>query len=336
MSLKSLVYNSVTISLPKNAVQFMLGLVLFWLVYGSFSVTKALFAFLGFILTYSSVYLFNDIADYEEDRNDKEKRSWKLVAGGKISRNGAGFVGMALLFSGLAVSGAINGWFFLMMICLVLMNFLHSSPYTGLKKKMPAAAINLTAIEFFKYSCGWFALTSDLSAFPFWLILTFSLVYSVVYIVYKMRFRGKNIISNKYVIVPMGLASVFSYIVSLILYDFALPMFILLATSILVATFSVGKRLRLMNWLWVEFTILPIILIAFLLLTIPSIAEANNNITYTLDCYKESICRDLPPELVDRLKNLSEPRYGSLEELQNAINKSLSPGALKIFETGKG
>jgi hypothetical protein len=113
-------------------------------------------------------------------------------------------------------------------------------------------------------------------------------------------------------------------------------MFILLATSILVATFSVGKRLRLMNWLWVEFTILPIILIAFLLLTIPSIAEANNNITYTLDCYKESICRDLPPELVDRLKNLSEPRYGSLEELQNAINKSLSPGALKIFETGKG
>jgi 4-hydroxybenzoate polyprenyltransferase len=333
MVLKSVLYNSVTVSLPKNAVQFLLGVVLFWLVFGAFDFLTASLALAAFIIGYSSVYFFNDITDCEEDRDDSEKREWKLVANGKIGKRGAGAIGFLLLVSGIALASAVNGWFLMIMVLLISLNFLHSSPYVRMKKRMAGAAVNITTIEFLKYSSGWFALTSNLTAFPFWLILTFSLIYTVVYLVYKFRFKGKEIKLNKSVIVPLGVASAFSYLVSIALYNFALPMILLLAMSIALAKFSIGKRLKFMNWLWVEFTILPMIVIAFLLLSIPTIAQANNNITSTIDHYKEDIYQELPEGVADRLRNLSEPSYASLEEFQDAVNQSLNISSLTIFES---
>lgn len=334
MAMKSFLYNSVTVSMPKNAVQFMLGVVLFWLVYGSLDFATASVAMAAFLMAYSSVYFFNDIVDCEEDEHDPEKMEWKLVANGKISKRGAGIAGLVFLFAGLALASTINGWFLLMMVVLVFLNFLHSSPYTKLKKSMPIVTVNITAIEFLKYSSGWFALTSSLTTFPFWIILTFSLIYSAMYLVYKSRFRGKEIISNKSVIVPLGLASAFSYLVSILLYDFALPMIFLLAMSLALAKFSIGKRLQFMKWLWVEFAILPMIVLAFLMLSIPPIAQANSNITSTIGQYKQIVYQELPGSVADGLKNLSESRYETLEEVQDAINQSLNLTALNFLESG--
>lgn len=339
MDMKSVLYNSVTISLPKNAVQFLLGIVLFWLVFGSFSYVTATVALAAFILAYSSVYFFNDISDCDEDRCDSEKKEWKLVANGKISKRTAGICGLVLLSAGILLAFAINGWFVSLVVALIALNFLHSSHYTRLKRSMPATAANLTGIEFLKYSSGWFALTSDLTRFPFWLVLTFSLVYTIIYLAYKSRFKGKNILTNKYVIVPLGLISAFSYLVSIFLYHFALPMILLLAVSLALAKFSIGKRIRFMSWLWVEFTVLPMIVIAFVLLSVPSIAHANNNITHTIDQYKSDIYHQLPEDVAGGIRNLTEPRYGSLEEFQDAINQTLNIstiGSLTIFETESG
>jgi hypothetical protein len=170
---------------------------------------------------------------------------------------------------------------------------------------------------------------------PLWLILTFSLIYSAIYLIYKFRFRGKAIISNKSVIIPIGFASAFSYTVSLVLYGYALPMILLLAMSLALARFSVGKRLRFMNWLWVEFAILPMIVIAFLMLSIPSLAQVNNNITVRIDEYKENIYQELPGDVADSLKNLSESSYENLEDFQDAVNQSLNLSNLGFFEPGK-
>ncbi len=336
MMLRSFVYNSVTVSLPKNIVQFLLGIVIFWLVYGSLDFLAASVALASFVLAYSSVYFFNDITDREEDRDDADKKGWKLVANGRLGKRAAGILGAAFLASGFALSAFTNGWFILLLGILIFLNILHSSPYIRLKKSMPATAANITAIEFLKYSSGWFALTSNLTAFPFWLILTFSLIYSAIYLIYKFRFRGKAIISNKSVIIPLGMAAAFSYLASIFLYGFALPMILLLAMSLALAKFSIGKRLRFMNWLWVEFAILPMIVIAFLMLSIPAVAQVNNNITVRIDEYKENIYEELPSGVADSLKNLSASRYEDLEEFQDAVNQSLNISGLGFFELEPG
>jgi len=323
MEAKSIIYNSVTVSLPKNVAQFLLGAVLFWVVYGSLNIWAAV-ALVAFLMAYSSVYFFNDITDCEDDRCDEEKKEWKLVASGKLSKREAGAAGALLLAGGISLSALVNGWFLVIMLALIFLNFLHSSPYIRLKKRMSAAAANITAIEFLKYSCGWFALTSDLTNFPFWLILCFSLIYSAVYLAYKFRFRGMVIKGNKHILVPLGAAATFSYMASLALYDFALPMLFLLAVSLLLAKFSIGKRLKFMNWLWVEFAILPIILVAFLMLAVPPIAQANGNISVTIDTYRDSVYHSLPEGVAENVKGFGEPRYASLDELQKAINSTVN------------
>lgn len=334
MELRNLLYNSVTVSLPKNIVQFSLGIVIFWLVFGSVDFGAAAIALVSFLLAYSSVYFFNDITDSEEDRSDTEKRGWKLVADGRLSKKAAGMIGLSLLASGFVLSSFTNGWFILLLAMLIFLNVLHSSPYIRLKKRMSAAAVNLTAIEFLKYSSGWFALTSNLAAFPIWLILTFSLIYSAIYLIYKFRFRGNAIISNKAVIIPLGAATTLCYIASIILYGYALPMILLLVMSLALAKFSVGKRLRFMNWLLVEFAVLPMIVIAFLMLSIPAFAQVNSNITGRIDMYKENLYDELP-EFTGRLDNLYEYRYEDLEELQDAVNQTLNLSGITFFDSGK-
>jgi len=319
---RSLVYNSVTVSLPKNAVQFMLGVVLFWLVTGSFSAPVVLAALSAFLLAYSSVYLFNDIADFEDDRKDGDKRVWKLVASGMLSKRGAAALGAALLLSGGWLAGMVNGWFLALIVALVFLNFLHSSPQVRLKKRKATTAVNMTAIEFLKYSSGWFALTPDLVTFPFWLIMCFSLIYTAIYMAYKLRFKGSVIREHKAILYPLGAGVVFSFVASLVLYPYALPLLFLLGVSLLMAKASIGRKLRFMNWLWVEFAILPLILVAFLMLAVQPIAEANDNLTATICACKESIYQNLPEGIAEDLSGLEEPMYSSLDEFQEVMNLS--------------
>ena len=330
-----MIYNSVTVSLPKNMVQFMLGVVLFWLVTGSFSFTVAAVAIAGFLIAYSSVYFYNDITDSDEDKDDDEKKGWKLVASGVMSRRTAAALCLLFLSAGIAISSMVNGWFLVIVLTMVSLNFLHSNPTIRLKKRKPFAAINIAVIEFLKYSSGWFAFTGNLASFPFWLILCFAFIYSAIYMVYKFRFMGSNIRDNKMIIIFLGSVAAFSYAVSLVLYEFALPMIMLLLLSIALATFSIGKKITFMRWLWVEFAILPFVLISFMLLSIPTFAQANENITGTMGVYENQVYQNLPTGVAHTLDDFREPRYSSLEDLQSAINQSLTMSSVTIFENGK-
>ena len=89
-----------------------------------------------------------------------------------------------------------------------------------------------------------------------------------------------------------------------------------------------------MNWLLVEYAVLPMIVMSFLILSIPTVAHANNNITVTIDQYKQSVYEELPDGMVEGIKNLT-PGYTSLDELQEAINNSLNLSTLKFLEAGK-
>ena len=321
MNLKNVLYNSVTVSLPKNIIQFFLGFVLYWLLFGSFDPYVLVLALSGFLLSYSSIYFFNDIVDFKEDSKDTEKKEWKLVASGVLSKKAALAIGLAFMVSGLLLSALVNGWFLNIMAAMLLLNFLHSSPYTKIKKRVMPTTINMTVIEFLKYSCGWFAFTGNISMFPFWIMMTFSLVYMGIYMVYKFRFKGSILRSRKWLLGSIALLTAVSYGLSMILYTFALALVILLAASVVLIAFSmgVGKKLSFMNWLWVEFVILPLVIIAFLALTIPFIGQANTELTEHIGEYKETVYKKLPNDVVTGLRNLSEPTYDSLEEVQDKV-----------------
>jgi len=323
MGIRHVLYNSVTVSMPKNVMQFLLGVVIFWIVSGNFSLPAVSMSLLAFLLTYSTVYFYNDIIDSRDDKKDREKLEWKLIANGKAGKKTFAFLGSAFCITGLTLSYLVNVWFFFMMASLLFLNFLHSSPYTRLKKKIWPTAVNMSAIEFIKYSCGWFALTSDLSRFPFWLILTFALFYSGVYLVYKFRFKGDIIRKNRLLFMSFGFATIFSFVASLFFYQFAVPMILLISVTFLMAGASSGKKLKLFNWLMVEFIVLPIVLIAFLLLGVPQVAEANEGISTKLCEYKTDIYKNLPESVAERLKGIDEPKYHSLEEFREAVNDSL-------------
>ena len=91
-------------------------------------------------------------------------------------------IGLVFLISGLLLASLVSGWYLNILVLILFLNLLHSHPRIKLKKRLIPTTVNMTIIEFFKYSMGWFAFTGDLTRFPFWIILTFAVVYSAIYI----------------------------------------------------------------------------------------------------------------------------------------------------------
>ncbi len=325
MNYRNFVYNSITVSLPKNTIQFFLGAVLFWIIFGTINIITALAAFLAFILTYSSIYLYNDIVDYKEDRKDKEKLKWKLIAGNKISLEKAMILSLVFVVSGLAISFFINKWFVLILCGLLFLNFLHSSPFTKFKKSMYKTTVNMTLIEYLKYSIGWFALTPNISKFPFWMILGFAVVYTTSYLIYKFKFKGVEIKQRKPLFSSLIGGCLALYFISVISYGFPLSLTFLLA-FLLVLLLSLKARNfdfhKIKNMLVIEHILLPLIIISFLMLMNPVIANTNDHIVNDINSYKENISSNIPENLKKPLENISNEleKFRSLDDIESRVN----------------
>jgi len=329
MDLKKLFYNSITISLPKNAVQFFLGAVLFWLVMGVPNPLTMVIGLSGFLITYSSVYLFNDISDYKEDIKNREKLKWKLVAGKMISMRAAFALSLTLLFSGLSISIFISKWYFLIMVVLIFLNFLHSSPWTRFKKSLAKTSVNMTVIQFLKFSTGWFALTSNISHFPFWLIAGFSIVYTASYIIYKFGFKGKKIKSRKGFFWTLGILGGSFYTISFLVYGFplSLVMLVVIPTCILLLFKKINwKCHKITNMIMLEYLLLPVIIASFLVLILnPVLAKMNENLAKDIKEYTGEISENLPPQVTKPIKNISDElkKYKNLEDIEETLNLTI-------------
>ncbi|MBN2042171.1 MAG: UbiA prenyltransferase family protein [Candidatus Aenigmarchaeota archaeon] len=331
--LLKILFNSITISLPKNIIQFLLGVILFWFVIGVPDTYITLIAMAGFIITYSCVYLFNDIFDYKEDMGDKEKMKWKPIASGHLHIEHAKGLALAFAFVGMVISFFVNEWFFAIMVIMLFLNMLHSSPLTKFKKGLYKTTINMTAIEFLKYSCGWFALTTNISRFPFWLILAFSVVYTTSYIIYKFKFKGKVIKENKKLFWGLGILGVVSYLVSLIQYGFPLTLiFLVLAPLVILIIFKYMnvEVHRISNMIMIEYLLLPLVIICFVILTVPMVGNANDQIADSLtnisDRITDTITENIPDTVMRPIENLSVEleRYETLEDIISEVNKTIS------------
>jgi hypothetical protein len=153
----------------------------------------------------------------------------------------------------------------------------------------------------------------------------------IIYIAYKVGFKGKDISRMKYYLIPSGILGIFSYIYSVLFYEFTISLLFLLFVSVLLAWISMNKKLKFMSFLWMEFIILPIFVISFLMLGVPAVAQVNYEITCTIDQYKYGIYNSLPEDVAEGLNEMTEPKFSTLEELQAAINKSLNDTFTSMF-----
>lgn len=90
---------------------------------------QVLLLFLGFSLTASAVYAFNDIADRERDRAHPRKRL-RPVASGALSVRQAGLISAVALAAGMGLSWMVSVQAFGLVLIYLLMNLAYSA---GLK-----------------------------------------------------------------------------------------------------------------------------------------------------------------------------------------------------------
>lgn len=321
-------FNSITISLPKNIIQFSIGAVLFWVMFGFPDIGTVAFSLLSFLVAYSSVYLYNDLVDRHDDKRDREKSKWKLIAGGHLSIPVARFLATATALAGLAGSFLVSRWFFGIVALMLLLNFLHSNPRVRFKEDLKKTSVNMTAIEFLKFSCGWFALTSNISEFPFWIILSFSVVYTFSYLIYKFKFKRDTVRKNKKIIVPLAASGVLSYVISVFAYG--IPLSLLLLTVIPLFMLLLFRQRdvnlhKINNMIVVEYILLPVIILSFLILSIPFFSLTNQTMAKTIDEYREDLEKNVPDGIITPIDNLTErlEKYGTLEEVERKLKEGI-------------
>jgi len=326
MEPKKIFYNSITVSLPKNLIQFFVGVLLYWVIIGTPDFLLVVFAFVAFIITYSSVYLFNDIIDAEEDSKQKDKSKWKLIATGDLEKETAFKIATLMLLIGLLLSLLVNRWFFILNVILIFLNFLHSSPYTKFKKSIPKTAVNMTIIETIKFSLGWFALTSNVSQFPFWIILGLASAYTIGYLFYKFKMNREIIMKNSIYLILLGILMAGSYLVSWILYDFHLSlilMLLLLTVLVLIFKFIKFDKKTFKGMFFIEYMLLSVVIVSFVVLLVPSGFSINNEIDKVheegLREVEENLkeVEELLPDVPNPLKNFTENITNEIENIEN-------------------
>ena len=163
--------DSITMNLPKNVVQYLLGFGLYLLVYCSFDPIKFVLGLAAFIISYSAIYPYNDLMDYKEDRKNVFKKHYKAIARGDMTQEKAITLAYGLPIIGLLIASFVSRWYMILLIFLLFQNFLHSSPQTTktFKKKNRYMFINMYLMQAIKFSLGWFTFTTDLTRLPIWL-----------------------------------------------------------------------------------------------------------------------------------------------------------------------
>ncbi len=221
--MRGLTKSNLLITMPKNALQFLVGAACFYYIHDTINVFNTLVGLVALCVTYAAVYPFNDIMDLEEDIKHKKHRL-KPITRGDMTVKEAASLSFILLAVGLTISTIISTTFTALLLVLLMVNFAHSSNFVRLRNSSLRSP-NMILMQFVKFSTGWFALTSSPANFPFLIIFCFSVIYTYGYMLYKVDIRNRTAIETNgfkfWAIVAVSLAS---YLVSFLVYDFKIPM----------------------------------------------------------------------------------------------------------------
>lgn len=138
---------------------------------------QACLAFLAFSFCASGVYVFNDLLDYDSDRNHPRKK-FRPVASGAIGKRAAWFLAIAPLVVGIALAAALLPRSF---TAALLLYVIVANAYSiHLKKAVAADLITLAGLYALRMVAGGFAVgitpTTWLVAFSIFLFLSLAFV----------------------------------------------------------------------------------------------------------------------------------------------------------------
>ena len=155
---------------------------------------QAFLAFVSFCLMASSVYVFNDIYDIEEDRIHPQKKD-RPIAGGTISISFARMLDLILSLSSLAMAWVINIQLIYVLLIYKILNIL----YTLILKKMAILDVMVLSLGFvLRLYAG--SVSTDVVLSEWIIIMTFLL--SLLIVMGKRRhdvlfFEQKEIVLRK-------------------------------------------------------------------------------------------------------------------------------------------
>lgn len=282
MKFRAIVYNSATLNAPKNILQFLFGVVIYTSLTGDYNLLKIVVAASGLSMGLGAIYLFNDLTDYEEDRKNQMKISWKAIANGSISVQTAKYLIILLSILGTLFSFLSGTNFFAIFIAIIALNLLYSYPAIRLKSHKNSSLIIITLIQILKFSSGWFLFTNTLEGFPYPFVISLSVGYALLFLYYKNNTtNAKTIIrENKKRVYPLSLVMFLFLLISFFMYAFPVVFLLILGMSvptILFYTLSKDYLGTKVNFAFM-YAGLIIILLSFLLLSVPTVTATNDKL----------------------------------------------------------
>lgn len=293
MKLRALIYNSVTLNAPKNILQFLFGVIIYISVTGNYDLLKIVFASLGLFLGLGAIYLFNDLTDYEDDKKNQLKISWKAIANGSISIQSAKYLIFIISVLGTIFSFLAGLNFFTIYALVAILNLAYSHPAIRLKKSKNASVIIITLIQILKFSSGWFLFTNSLEGFPFSFVICLSIGYTLLFLYYKNNTANarKVIRENKKRVYPMSILMFGFLLISFFMYAFPVVFIIMLSLSIpTIFLYNISKNYigTKVNFAFMYIGLI-IILLSFILLSVPTVSATNETIRLYSTHIKEII-----------------------------------------------
>jgi len=282
MKFRALIYNSVTLNAPKNILQLLFGVVIYASITGEYNILKIIFATLGLCLGLGAIYLFNDLTDYESDKKNELKISWKAIANGSLSLETAKYLIVVLSIFGTIFSFLAGTNFFIIYMFVIILNLMYSTPAIRLKNSKNASVIIITLIQILKFSSGWFMFTNSFDGFPFSFVMCLSIGYTLLFLYYKNNTANakKVILENKKRVYPMSLLLLGFLLISFFMYAFPVVFVLILAMAIptiLMYHFSKSYIGTKVNFAFM-YAGLIIILLSFLLLSVPTVTATNDTL----------------------------------------------------------
>ncbi|UCE11117.1 MAG: UbiA family prenyltransferase [Candidatus Thorarchaeota archaeon] len=186
-----LLFRNLVDNIPKNIGLYSVGLLFLIINQYTFDVSSMVLGLLAFLISYSSVYILNDIWDAADDRLDEYRIERKPLARGEVKTGEATVIAAVLLATGLILSAALGVIFFAFAFAMVGINALYSSPSIGeIRLKHSPVGIPLVFImQFLKILLPW-TLSTEIYNFPIFFGLGSSSFYTVFFKGYK---RNKTI-----------------------------------------------------------------------------------------------------------------------------------------------
>jgi len=133
------------------------------------SMTICIWAFLSFCFLSSSVYILNDLIDFENDKKHPRKK-YRPIPSGLISKKTAVIAAIILCTSGLGLAFYINTYFITVSLLYIFNNIAYSFV---LKEKVVADVISISIGFVLRFLGGAYAV--DVETSRWFLICTFSL-----------------------------------------------------------------------------------------------------------------------------------------------------------------